>query len=108
MRSITDAACRTLLGLEVAREIYSVPQKTAWDTYITRVLALERDEDGNLPEIKQLQAYDPSVFTKLLDWYASAMAGMVAATPQDMGLYTQGNPASAEAVTAGEARRDRR
>lgn len=126
MRSITDAACRTLLGLEVAREIYSVPQrmvlgaaedafvkadgtqKTAWDTYITRVLALERDGDGNLPEIKQLQAYDPSVFTKLLDWYASAMAGMVAATPQDMGLYTQGNPASAEAVTAGEARRDRR
>jgi hypothetical protein len=126
LRSYTDAACRTLLGLEVARELYSVPQKAllgaseadfqnsdgtpknAWDTYITRVLALERDEDGNLPELKQMTAYDPGVFTKLLDWYASAAAGEVAATPQDMGLYTQGNPASAEAVIAGESRRDRR
>lgn len=126
IRSITDAACRTLLGLEVARELYSVPQKiilgasedafvksdgtaaSAWETYITKTLGLERDEEGNLPEVKQMQAYDPSVFTKLLDWYASAMAGMVAATPQDLGLYTQGNPASADAVVAGESRRDRR
>lgn len=126
LRSYTDAACRTLLGLEVARELYSVPQKallgaseadfqnsdgtpkSAWDTYITRVLALERDEEGNLPELKQMVAYDPATFTKLLDWYASAAAGEVAATPQDLGLYTQGNPASAEAVQAGESRRDRR
>lgn len=126
LRSITDSACRTLLGLEVARELYSVPgkvilgateadfqnsdgtPKSAWDTYITKILALERDDEGNLPELKQLQVYDPSVFTKILDWYASAAAGLVAATPQDMGLYTQGNPASAQAVQAGESRRDRR
>lgn len=126
LRSITDSACRTLLGLEVSRELYSVPQKTilgaseadfqntdgspksAWDTYITRVLALERDDEGNLPSIHQATPYDPRVFTKILDWYASAASGMVAATPQDMGLYTQGNPASAEAVQAGESRRDRR
>ena len=126
IRSITDAACRTLLGLEVAREIYSVPQKvilgaseadfvksdgtpkSAWDTYITRILGLERDENGDLPEIHQMTPYDPSVFTKVLDWYASAMAGKVAATPQDLGLYTQGNPASAEAGVVAENRRDRR
>jgi len=126
LRSYTDSASRTLLGLEVARELYSVPQrvllgateadfqnsdgtpKAAWETYITKVLALERDDEGNLPELKQLPVYDPSVFTKILDWYASAAAGEVAATPQDMGLYTQGNPASAEAVQAGEFRRDRR
>jgi hypothetical protein len=124
--SITDAACRTLLGLEVARELYSVPQravlgaaedafqkadgtqKTAWETYITKMLALERDENGDLPTIHQFQTYDPATFTKLLDWYASAMAGMVAATPQDLGLYTQGNPASAEAGAVSESRRDRR
>ena len=124
--SLTDSACRTLLGLEVARELYSVPQKAilgaseeafqksdgtpkaAWETYITRVLALEADEGGNLPEIHQMKPYDPSVFTKILDWYASAIAGHLAATPQDLGLYTQGNPASAEAVEASEHRRDRR
>ena len=119
-------ACRTMLGLEVSREIYSVPQKillgasesdfvnsdgtakSAWDTYINKVLALERDADGNLPELKQLQPYDPSVFTKILDWLASSSAGYVAAPPQDMGLYTQGNPATAEAVQAADAHRDRR
>lgn len=126
MQSITDAACRTLLGLEVAREIYSVPQmillgaseeafqstdgspKSAWETYITKTLALERDENGDLPDIKQKTVYDPSTFTKILDWYASAMAGMVAAPPQDLGLYTQGNPTSAEAGVVSESRRDRR
>lgn len=126
LRSHINAACRTLLGIEVAREIYSVPQllllgvaesafqktdgtpKSAWDTYITQVLALERDEDGQLPEVKQKQTYDPATFTKLLDWHASAVAGLVAATPQDLGLYTDGNPASADAVIAMESRRDRR
>lgn len=124
MKYFTDAACRTLLGLEVAREIYSVPQKvilgaaedafvksdgtaaSAWDTYITKTLGLERDENGDLPEIKQMQPYDPSVFTKLLDYYAATVAGMVLSPPQDMGLYTQGNPASADSVVAMNSERD--
>lgn len=124
MMSLTDAACRTLLGLEVAREIYSVPQKAllgasesafqntdgtpkaAWDTYITRILAIERDAEGNLPELHQSTPYDPSVFTKLLDWYASSMSGLVNAPPQNMGLYTQGNPASADSVVAMNSERD--
>lgn len=124
MRSLIDGACRTLLALEVAREIYSTPgmlilgatedmfqnadgsPKAAWDTYITSVLALERDDEGNLPEIKQKVAYDPSVFTKILDWYASAMSGLVLSPPQNMGLYTQGNPASAESVVAMNSERD--
>lgn len=126
LQSIIDEACRTLLDLAVAREVYSVPQKailgatedafkkadgsaaSAWDTYITKVLGIERDENGDLPELFQFQAYDPSVFTKILDWYASSAAGLVAATPQDMGLYTQGNPASAEAGMVADDRRNRR
>lgn len=124
MMSLTDAACRTLLGLEVARELYSVPQrallgateaafqnadgspKAAWDTYITRILAIERDENGELPELKQLVAYDPATFTKLLDWYASSMSGLIHSPPQNMGLYTQGNPASADSVVAMNSERD--
>lgn len=126
LRSIIASTCRTLLGLEVAREIYSVPQKlilgatesdfvkadgspkSAWDTYITSVLALERDENGNLPEVQQLKAYDPSVFTKLVDSAASQAASIVLAPPQDIGLYTNGNPVSAEAQNTAEARRNRR
>lgn len=126
LRSTIDSTCRTLMGLEVAREIYSAPRmilagvtesafqktdgtpKSAWDTYITRVLALERDDEGNLPELKQLQAYDPSVFTKLIDNAAARAASIVLAPPQDIGLYTDGNPVSADALNTSEARRNRR
>lgn len=126
LQSIIDDACRTLLALGIAREIYSVPQKailgaseaaftkadgssaSVLETYVTKVLGLERDENGELPELFQFDAYDPSVFTKILDWFASSAAGLVAATPQDMGLYTQGNPASAEAGLVADDRRNRR
>jgi hypothetical protein len=126
LQSIIDDACRTLLDLAVARELYSVPQKailgasedafkkadgsaaSVWDTYITKVLGIERDESGELPEIHQFKTYDPSVFTKILDWFASSAAGIVAALPQDLGLYTQGNPASAEAGLVADDRRNRR
>lgn len=126
LRSAIDSTCRTLLGLEVAREIYSAPRmilagasekdfvgsdgkpRKAWDTYISRVLGLERDEDGNVPELKQLTVYDPSTFTKLVDNAAARAASEVLAPPQDIGLYTDGNPISAEALNTSESRRNRR
>lgn len=126
LRFITDAACRTLLGLEVARELYSVPQKiilgaaedafvksdgspaSAWDTYITKTLGLERDSNGDLPEFIQAKPYDPSVFTKLIEMYASQAGGIVGALPQELGLYTQGNPVSPEALVAQEHTRSLR
>lgn len=126
LQSIIDDACRTLMALAVARELYSVPQKailgasetafqkadgtsaSVMETYITKVLGLERDENGDLPQLHQFTAYDPSVFTKILDWFASSASGIVAATPQDLGLYTQGNPASAEAGLIADDRRNRR
>lgn len=126
MMSITDATCRTLLGLEIAREFYSVPQKyilgateadfqdkdgnpkSVWQTYISHIMGLERDDDGNLPTVGQFTAMDPSTFTKIIDMYASKFAGMIGAPPQDLGLYTEGNPASADAIRSSEARRDRK
>ena len=126
LRSTIDGACRTLLGLEVARELYSVPQmlllgvtesafqksdgtpKSAWETYITNVLALERDQNGVLPEVKQKTVYDPATFTKLVENAASRAASIVLAPPQEIGLYTQGNPVSAEAQNTSESRRNRR
>ena len=126
LMSIVDATCRTLLGLEVSRELYSVPQKvllgasesdfvnadgtakSGFSTYISRIWAIEPDEEGNVPEIKQMTPYDPSVFTKLVDMYASQAAGILGSPPQDLGLYTDGNPISAEAAQVSEGRRDRR
>lgn len=126
LMSIVDAVCRTLLGLTVASELYSVPQKyllgaaqsafqdadgnalSAWQTYISHVLAIERDEAGEYPTVGQFKAYDPSVYTKVIEMYASQAAGILGAPPQDLGLYTQGNPVSAEAAQVSEGRRDRR
>lgn len=126
LRSIIIDACRTLRSLVVAGEIYSVPQrlilgateeafqnangttKTALETYITSILALERDENGELPDVKQMAVYDPSVFTRVVEMYASQASGILAATPQELGLYTDGNPVSAESVKASRLSRDDR
>jgi hypothetical protein len=118
--SITDAACRTLLSMEVAREFFAAPQryilgasesafqdaegnaKSAWETYIGRVLALERDEDGNVPQVGTFASYDPSAYTKIVDLYARIMSTQLGLPPHYLG-YTTDNPASADAIRSTEA-----
>ncbi|MFF9559292.1 phage portal protein [Streptomyces albus] len=118
--SITDAACRRLMGMEVASEFYGAPQryilgasesafqdaegntKSAWETYIGRVLALERDEDGQVPTVGQFTAHDPQTYTKIIDLYARIMATQLGLPPHYLG-YTTDNPASADAIRSSEA-----
>ncbi|MEU0937582.1 phage portal protein [Embleya sp. NPDC005971] len=118
--SITDAACRRLLGIEVAAEFHGAPQRyilgasesafqdaegramSAWETYIGRMLALERDEDGNIPEVGQFSAHDPSGQTKIIDLYARIMATQLGLPPHMLG-YTSDNPASADAIRSAES-----
>jgi hypothetical protein len=113
--SITDAACRRLMGIEVAAEFFGAPAryilgasesafqdaegntKSAWETYIGRVLALERDEDGNVPDVGTFPAHDPSGQTKIIDLYARIMASQMSVAPHVLG-YSSDNPASADAI----------
>ncbi|MFC8065527.1 phage portal protein [Streptomyces sp. NPDC057293] len=113
--SITEAACRRLMGMEVAAEFFGAPQryilgasesafqdadgtaKSAWETYIGRVLALERDEDGNVPDVGQFAAHDPTGMTKIIDLYARIMASQMSVAPHVLG-YSSDNPASADAI----------
>jgi hypothetical protein len=126
LMSTIDGACRRLMGLEASSELYSIPRmlilgasaddfqnpdgkaRKAWDAYISKINVLERDDEGEVPTVTQLTAYDPSVFTRVIEMYASQAAGILAAVPQDLGLYTEGNPVSAEAWNATETRRNRR
>lgn len=112
---ITDAGCRTLLDLEVSREFYAAPQryilgaaesafqdaqgnpKTAWETYRGRVLALERDEQGDVPQVGSFAAYDPSAYTKVIDTYAERMASITGLPSSYLGKTTD-QPASADAI----------
>lgn len=118
--SITDAACRRLMGMEVASEFFGAPQryilgasesafqdadgnpKAAWETYLGRVLALEADEEGNVPQVGQFAAHDPSGQTKIIDLYARIMATQLGLPPHMLG-YTSDNPASADAIRSSEA-----
>ncbi|MGW3491757.1 phage portal protein [Streptomyces sp. NPDC001054] len=118
--SITDAACRRLMGMEVAAEFFGAPAryilgasesafqdaegntKSAWETYIGRVLALERDEDGNIPQVGNFPAHDPTGMTKIIDLYARIMATQLGLPPHMLG-YTSDNPASADAIRSSEA-----
>ncbi|MET8694694.1 phage portal protein [Streptomyces bauhiniae] len=119
--SITDAACRRLMGMEVAAEFFGAPQryilgasesafqdadgqaKSAWETYIGRVLALERDEDGAVPSVGQFAAHDPTGMTKIIDLYARIMSSQFGLPPHMLG-YTTDNPASADAIRSTEAK----
>lgn len=125
LMSITDSACRTLLGIEVAREFFSAPQryilgakesdfqaadgtpKTAWQTYIGRVLALEADATGNAPTVGQFPAGDPSSMTNVLSEYARIVAGISGLPTAYLGIETV-MPASADAIRVADFRVERR
>ncbi|MBQ1163615.1 phage capsid protein, partial [Streptomyces sp. A73] len=62
--------------------------KSAWETYIGRVLALERDEDGPVPTVGQFTAHDPQTNTKIIDLYARIMATQLGLPPHYLGYTT--------------------
>ena len=113
--SIVDACCRTLVSMEVAREFFGAPQrwimgadesafvgadgnpKSAWQTYLGRVLALERDEDGDAPTVGQFAAGDPGAYTKVIDEYAKLVTSMTGLPAEYLGITTS-NPSSADAI----------
>ena len=78
LMSYTDSGVRTMLSMEVSREFYSSPKEfilgasesafkdeqgnpiPAWAAYLGRFKALERDDDGDLPEVHQFSAASPA------------------------------------------------
>jgi hypothetical protein len=116
VRNTTDSVVRTLLGMEIAREFYSIPHryglglnesdfqnpdgtpKTALQMTMSKFLAFERDENGEMPQVGQFQAFDPSVFTKIVDTHAKLMASYTGFPPDYFGLVSTANPASADAI----------
>lgn len=121
VQSIVDAACRALLRLEVGAEFFGAPQryvlgateedfqspdgtpKSAWETYIGRILMLERDEDGNTPQVGQFTAGDPSSQTKIVDMYREEISAKTGLPPHYLG-QTTAIPASADAIRSAESR----
>lgn len=125
-RNCIDRACRTAVQIEVTREFYGAPKlfvlgateqafqnsdgspKSAWDTYIGRVSALEADENGNLPQVQRFPGENPANLVGLLDHETRIMAGLTGLPPNYLGIFSEGNPASADAIRLSDFRLSRR
>lgn len=119
--SYTDHAVRTILGLEISREFYSAPQRyvmganadsfqrpdgstvPAWESYLGKILAMERDDEGNVPTVGQFPASSPGPYIDELKGIAQMLAAEAAIPPSYLGFYTE-NPPGADGIRAQEAR----
>jgi hypothetical protein len=125
LMSWTDAACRTVLRMEISAEFFAAPQRyvigasesafvdtdgntlSALESYLGRVWGLERDEEGNLPTVGTFAASDPTPHTNqliALTRLVSARTGI----PQNSLGFAAENPASAEGILAADATLNRR
>ena len=124
----TQAAMRTLVGAEISREFYSAPQrwligateetfqdkdgrnKTPWESYIGRYLALSRNEDdpdAKDPRVGQFEPSSPTPYIELVKMFSLMVASAAAIPPTYFGFVTE-NPPSADAIRAFEARHVKR
>ena len=115
--SITDSAVRTVLRTEVSAEFYAAPQRyvlgadeaafqdpdgnpvPAWQAVLGRMLAMGRDEDGNVPTVGQFAQQSMQPHTEMLRSLASQFAGETGIPVSSLGVI-QDNPSSAEAIHA--------
>lgn len=121
VRGYTDAALRTLVGSEVAREFYAVPQRYmmgapeaffideegnprgAWDAMMGKILAVERDEDGQVPTVGSFTANNMSPFFEQIRNLSQLLAAETSIPPTYLGFVTD-NPSSADAIRMAENR----
>lgn len=121
VRSLTESAMRTLLGAEVAREFYAVPQRYmmgapesffldedgnprgAWDAMMGKILAIERDENGDIPAVGHFPANNMQPFFDQVRHYAQLMSAETAIPASYLGFVTD-NPASADSIRMSENR----
>jgi hypothetical protein len=121
VRRLTQAGLRTLANAEVAREFYAAPQRyvlgaketffqdndgkplPAWKSYMGRLLALERDEYGDLPDVKEFRGQSLDSFFGMMKMYSQLLSGH-AGIPQNYLGFATDNPPSAEALIAMELR----
>jgi hypothetical protein len=112
---ITDEAIRTSLRMEVSAEFYSSPQRyllgadesafmsadgtqrTGWDAVLGRLLAIGRDEDGELPSVGQFQQMSMQPHAEMLRTIGAKFAGETNIPVNALGIIHD-NPASDAAM----------
>lgn len=115
--SITDEAVRTVLRTEVSAEFYSAPQRyalgadpeafedeagrvrTGWESILGRVLAIGRDEDGEVPTVGQFPQMTMQPHLEHMRSVATRFSGATNLPVSSLGVITD-NPSSADAIYA--------
>ncbi|MGY1896193.1 phage portal protein [Nocardia gipuzkoensis] len=126
VRYYTDAACRTLLGMEINREFYTAPQRYAlgadpeqfgvsedaspyekvlagWHAAMGRLNIVPRDEEGDLPEMGQFPSNPPTPYIEQLRVYSQFISSESGIPSPYLGFVTD-NPPSADAIRQSEYR----
>ena len=123
IRYYSDAASRTLLGLEVNREFYNAPQRiglniddkwfedekgnpiSPWTSIMGRVWNVPPSDDPDAPEpkVEQFSPASPAPYIDQIQGYALRVAAEAGIPATYFGVHTD-NPASADAIRALEAR----
>lgn len=112
--SITDSAIRTALRSEVSAEFFTSPQKymlgvddqifanqSKWEAYIGNILAVTRDEEGQIPTVGQFPQMSMQPHTEYMRSLAAQFAGETNIPISSLGIIHD-NPASAEAMRTAE------
>lgn len=123
VRYYTEAAGRTLRGLEANREFYTVPKMVGlniaeemfqdqngdpvskWTAVQGRMWNVPPSEnpDDPQPDVKQFQGASPAPYMDQVKGYAILLSAEAGIPTAYLGFQTE-NPASADAIRAGEAR----
>lgn len=112
VKSITDSAVRNSLRMEVTAEFATAPQKyllgvdqdafssmPKWEAYIGSIFAVDRDENGDMPEYGQLSQGSMQPHTEYMRSLATRFAGETNIPVSELGIVMD-NPSSAEAIYA--------
>lgn len=121
IRSFTDQGVRTMFGMELNREFYTMPQRYAmgvepemfmdadgqpipgWQTIMGSVLALPPNEEGDSPTVGQFAAASPAPYLEQMRGLSQMVAAEAAIPAPYLGFVTD-NPSSADAIRQAEAR----
>ena len=115
LMSLVDAGFRTVVRMEASAEFYSVPKlwflgankdafsTNTWTSLIQAINAISADEDGNIPQIHQVQQASMTPHSDMLKTMAMLVASQTRVPVDYLGI-TLDNPTSAEAMASAERR----
>ena len=110
--SITDNATREIMRAEISAELFTAPQRyilgakdsafdiEKWKQYLTSLLLISKDEDGDIPKFGQLSPASMEPHNAYMRKLAAEFSGETGVPVSSLGYIMDSNPSSAEAIHA--------